>query len=141
MKRSNKINPKFSLYIKYCRSSYSHQYINDFNIICYYSKICGPQILHRHVLDWYYLCLDHLGGDILATTIQIMCYWKGPVTQLELSFKLCKICQQFNNHERNYGHLTSKIIAEIKLWNLVHIDLVVTYEKSIRQQNPGSAII
>ena len=40
-----------------------------------------------------------------------------------------------------YEHLTPKNIAELKLWDSVHVDLICTYRKSIGQQHLGSAII
>ena len=40
-----------------------------------------------------------------------------------------------------YGHLRSKNIAELKLWNLVHVDLIGPYRESIRQQQIDSKVI
>ena len=34
-----------------------------------------------------------------------------------------------------------KIIPELKLWGLVHVYLIGPYSKSIKQQQPGGAII
>ena len=49
--------------------------------------------------------------------------------------------QQFKNRKTLYGKLTPKIAPALKLWNLVYIDLMSLYAKSIRQQHPGRAII
>ena len=34
-----------------------------------------------------------------------------------------------------------KNIAELKVWDAMHVDLIGIYSKSIRQQKPGGAII
>ena len=69
-----------------------------------------------------------------------MCYYKGIVTQEDLSVKPCKKYQQFKIHKRHYVKIPSKIITELNLWNLLQIDLVGTYTKSIIQQNQGNDI-
>ena len=61
--------------------------------------------------------------------------------QAELFTKTCKICQQFKNRKNIYGHLPPNNIAELKLCDLVHVDLISTYSKSIIKQQPGGAII
>ena len=40
-----------------------------------------------------------------------------------------------------YEPLSSKKIVEIKPWDTVHVNLIVPYSKSIRQQQPCGAII
>ena len=40
-----------------------------------------------------------------------------------------------------YGHLTPNNSAELKPWDMVHVDLIVPYINSIIQHQPGSAII
>ena len=40
-----------------------------------------------------------------------------------------------------FGHLPPKNISELKTWDLVHVDLIGPHSKSIRQKQPGSAII
>ena len=66
---------------------------------------------------------------------------KGLVTQEELQDKAWKICQQFKKRKTLYVHLPPKTIAELKLWYLVHVDLIGTYIKSIRKHHPRGAII
>ena len=61
--------------------------------------------------------------------------------QVEIYAKPCKICQQFRNRNTIYGHISPKIIAELKPWYSVHVDLIGPYIKSIRQQQPCGAII
>ena len=41
------------------------QEIDDVEIICYDRKIYVPQGLHRRVLDWYHLYINHLCGSII----------------------------------------------------------------------------
>ena len=47
----------------------------------------------------------------------------------------------FQKRKTLYGNLPYTNIAELKLWDLVHVDLIGPYIKSIRQQKPGSSII
>ena len=61
--------------------------------------------------------------------------------QSELFSKTCKICQQFKKIKTIYGHLPPNNIAELKTWDLVHVDLIGPYSKSIIQQHPDSTII
>ena len=123
------------------RSSYSMQYSDDVDIICHDSKIYVPQNLHRCVLDWYHFYLNHPGGSRLAKTIREVRYWKGLVTQVEMISKTCKTCKQFKNRKTLYGYLTPKNIAELKPWDLVHVELIGPYINSIRKQQSGNVII
>ena len=61
--------------------------------------------------------------------------------QEELYAKLCKICQQFKNIKTISGNLSPKIIAELKPWDLVHVDMIGPYSKSILQHQPDGAIV
>ena len=72
---------------------------------------------------------------------QEVCYWKGLVMQVELYAKPCKVCQRFKNRNTLYGHLPPHNIAELKTWDLVHVELIGTYSKYIRQKHLGAAII
>ena len=117
------------------------QELDNVDIICYDRKIYATQSLRRHVIDWYHLYLDHPGDSRNAQTFREVCYWKGLVMQAELFAKTCKICQQFKNRKTLYGHLPPKIIAELKLWDTVHMELIVIYSKSIRQHHPGGTVI
>ena len=61
--------------------------------------------------------------------------------QAELFSNMYKTCQQFRERHTLYGNIPPKNIAELKLWDSVHVDLIGIYRKSIRQQQPISAII
>ena len=52
-----------------------------------------------------------------------------------------KKCQQFKDKKTLYGKLLPNIIAALKPWKLVHIYLIITYAKSIRQHHPGGLMI
>ena len=65
----------------------------------------------------------------------------GLVTQAELFAKICKTCQQFKKRKTIYGHLPPKNIAELKPWDIVHVDLIGPYSKTIIQQQPGNTVI
>ena len=117
------------------------QELDDIEIICYYSKIYMPQSLCRRVLDWYHFYLNHPGGSKLSKKIREICYWKGLVAQAELFAKTFNICQQSKKRKTVYGHLLPKNISELKLWDTVHVDLIVPYRKSIRQHQTGGTVI
>ena len=51
-KELRNINSMISTYISYQGSGSSMQVLDDFEIICYDSKIYVPQSLLRRVLDW-----------------------------------------------------------------------------------------
>ena len=117
------------------------QELGDVQIICYYSKIYVPQSLHRRVVDLYHLYINHPGGSRLSKTIRDVCYWKVLVAQADMFSKMCKTCQQFKKRKTIYGHLPPKNIAELKMWDTVHVDLIGSYNKSTRQQQPGITVI
>ena len=117
------------------------QSLDNVKIIYYDSKIYVLQSLRRCVLYWYHLYLNHPCGSRLAKKTREVCYWKGLVTQAELFTKTCKTCQQFKRRKTLYGNLPPKNISVLKLWDLVHVDLICPYSKSIRQHQPGGTII
>ena len=55
--------------------------------------------------------------------------------------KTLKICQQIKYIKTLYGHLPPKNIAELKLWDMVHVDLIGPYKNSILQQQWGGTAI
>ena len=140
-KKLRNTNSKLSTYISDRAYIYAMQSLDDVEIIFYESKIYVPQSLRKHVIDWYHLYLNHSGGSTLAKRIRGLCYWKGVVAQADLYAKTCKICEQFKNINNIYGHMPPKNIAELKPWDLVHVDLIGPYRKSIRKHHPGGAII
>ena len=97
--------------------------------------------MRRHVIYWYHLCLNQPGGSRLAKIIREVCHWTGLVAQSELNANLYKICQQFKNRKTIYGDLPPDNIAELKMWDSVHVYLIGLYSKYIRQHQPGVAII
>ena len=100
-----------------------------------------PLTICKHVIDLYHLYFNHPGGIRLVNSIQNVCYWKGIVTQADMSVKTCNKCQYFNQRNNIYGQLLPKIFAALKLWYLVRIYLICTYSNSIIQQHPGGKII
>ena len=48
---------------------------------------------------------------------------------------------KFENRKTIYVHLPPNIITALKPWELVNIDLIGSYDKSIKQHQPGGAII
>ena len=61
--------------------------------------------------------------------------------QAELYTNPCKICQNFKKRNTIYGRLSPKNIVELKLCNMVHVDLIFQYSEYIRQQQSGGAIV
>ena len=100
-----------------------------------------PKSLCRRVIYWYHFYLNHPSVSRLEKTIRELFYLKGLFTQAELFAKTCKTCQQFKKRKTLYRQLSPNNIAFIKPWDLVHIDLIGPYTKSIRQHHTGGAII
>ena len=100
-----------------------------------------PLNLHRHVIHWYHFYLNHPVGIRLANITWQVCYRKGIVIQAGLSMKMCNKFQLFKNRKTLYGKLPPNIIEPLKPWNLVHINMVGPYCKSIIKQHPCGAII
>ena len=61
--------------------------------------------------------------------------------QAELSIETCEKCQQLKRVKTLSGQLLPKIIAELKLWNSLHIYLISPYDKLIIKQHPCGTII
>ena len=93
------------------------------------------------MLDWYRLYINHPSGISLENTTHKVWYWKGLVSQAELSIKTCKECQHFKRRKNIYGKLPPKIIAALKKCNSVHIDLIGPYSNSTRQHKTYGMII
>ena len=53
---------------------------------------------------------------------------------------MCK-SQHFKKRKTLYGHLPPKNIAELKPWDLVHVELIGPHIRSIIQQDPCGTII
>ena len=49
--------------------------------------------------------------------------------------------KQFKDRKTLYGNLSPKNITELKVWGLMHVDLIGSYSKSIRQNITGVTII
>ena len=89
----------------------------------------------------YNLYLNCPGDNILSKKTREVCYRKGLVSQSEIYDKLFKICQKFKNRNTLYGRLPPNNTLELKLWDTVHVDLIGTYSKSIRQKHQGGTVI
>ena len=93
------------------------------------------------MIYWYHFYINHPGGSRILNTIWHVYYFKGLLTKAELSVKTCNQCQQFKHKKTIYGKLPTNIVASLKPWILVHINLIGPYSKSIIQQQPYIAII
>ena len=65
---TRKVNSKLSAYISYQGSGYPKQALDKVKTTCYDSKIYVPQIMSRHMLDWYNFYLNHSVGSRLSKT-------------------------------------------------------------------------
>ena len=92
------------------------------------------------MIDWYHSYLNHPGGDRLAKTLEEVCYWKGLTNQAKQYAKPCEHCQKFKKRRSRYGNLPPKNIAKLKLWHMVHIDLIGPYTKNVKQHQPDNII-
>ena len=120
---------------------YYHQALNYVKIICYDTKLYAPKILQVHLLYWFHLYRNRPGGFKLADTTQQVWYFKGIVIQADLYVKPLNICKKFKNSKGSCGNLPPKIIAYLKLWNSVHIYLIVPFYKSIIQRHTDGTTI
>ena len=93
------------------------------------------------MIDWYHFYLNHPGGSRISKTIQEVCHWNGLVVKSELYSKLFNICQQFKNINNIYGRLPPKNITELKTWDMVHVELIGPYIKSIIKHHLGGSSI
>ena len=94
------------------------------------------------MLDWYHLYLNHPGKSRLCET-QSGKYdtVKASSRRSDLYAKPQNKFQRFQNRRTLYGHLTTKILAELRPQDLVHADLIGPYIKSIIQQHTGNTTI
>ena len=93
------------------------------------------------MLDWYHLYLNQPCSGIIANTTQQLYHWTVLVIQADISVKLCNICQQVDKFKRCHGQRPPKINVDMKPWSSLYIDLIWSYYKSKRHQNPDGAII
>ena len=122
-------------------SWYSQQELDDVEIIFFYKNIYVPLTLCRRVLYWYHFYLNHPSVIRYSNIIRQVCYWKGLLSQVEISVKMGKKFQQFKKRNTLSGQIPPKIIAALKPWNSVHIDLIGPYSKSIIKHHPDGTII
>ena len=134
-KRNSKLKPKLAN-----DDQYTQQELEDIKLIFYNNKIYVPQSLRRRTLNWYHFYLNHPGGERLAATLKQVCNWKGITNQSRQLARVCEICQKFKRRTTRYGHLPPKIIAELKPWDTVHIDLIGPYSVYVKQHKPGGTI-
>ena len=76
-----------------CRSGYSQQELDNFEIIYFDNNMYVPLSLYRCVLYWYHFYRNHPGGIRLPNSTGKVCYWKGIVSQAGLSINMCNIFQ------------------------------------------------
>ena len=51
--------------------------------------------------------------------------------QADMFAKTYNICKQLKNRKTLYGHVSPKNIAELKLWESVHADMIGPYINTI----------
>ena len=65
---------------------------------------------------------------------------KGLLLQVELFVKTCKKCKKIKNRKTIYGQLLRNIIASLKPWDSLYIDLIGTYYYKIINCQSGGVI-
>ena len=100
-----------------------------------------PQILRIRVLDWNHFYLNHPGGSRHAKKPEGYVIGNTLSRKWSCSLRRARYVNSLKNRKNIFGHLPPKNMAEPKPWYAMHVDLIGTYRKSIRQQQPGGAII
>ena len=71
----------------------------------------------RRVLYWYYLYMNHPGGNSIVNTTRILFHKKGLVMQAEISVNTRNKCQKFKKRKTINGKLPPNNTAVLKPWN------------------------
>ena len=90
----NAVNSPLKKLINDKKSGYNINTIDNVELVTYEDKIYVPKSLHCKTLEWYHDYLNHPGGDRLYHTLQMVCYWKGMLTQAANFCKRCDDCQR-----------------------------------------------
>ena len=96
-------------------------------LICYRDKIVIPQLLQRHVINWYHTMLCHPGINRTEESIGQHLWWPKMRAQITNYVRSCPTCQKSKRRQKKYGHLPEKE-AEATPWDKMCIDLIGPYK-------------
>ena len=93
------------------------------------------------MIYWYHFYLKHLGVSGLSKKFKEYVFGKALSRNQNCIISRARYVKIFKNRKTLHGHLPPKIIAELRPWDLVHVDLIGPYSKSIIQHHTGGAMI
>ena len=98
-------------------------------LICYVPpnnqpwKICVPDALIDHMIEWYHVILNHVGITRLQQTMALHFYHREMRTRVERLVTVCEACQRHKLSGRGYGELPPRE-AQIAPWQQIAVDLI-----------------
>lgn len=95
-------------------------------LICHKDKIYVPEILRRHVVNWYHEYLMHPGESRTEETIAQHLYWPNIRKTVQSVIRSCDACQKAKTRNVKYGHLPEKS-AELQPWQHLCVDTIGPY--------------
>jgi hypothetical protein len=96
-------------------------------LICYNGKIVIPNLLQKHVINWYHTTLCHPGINRTEETIGQHLWWPKMRDHITNYVKICPLCQRNKRRQKKYGLLPPKL-AEATPWDKLCVDLIGPYK-------------
>ena len=90
-------------------------------------KICIPDSMKRHTVEWYHNYLCHLGGTWTEETIHQHFTWHKLQDDICAICGKCHCCQANKHSGKKYGTIPEKE-AEAEPWERLNVDLVGPYK-------------
>src|SRR5687768_6528883 len=84
-------------------------------LICKNTKIVIPNLLQKHVIDWYHTVLCHPAMNWTKETISQHLWWPKKQEQITAFVQACPCCQKYKRKQKKYRHLPPKV-AEAQIW-------------------------
>ena len=97
------------------------------SLICYNGKIVIPNLLQKHVINWYHTTLCHPGINRTEETIGQHLWWPKMRDHITNYVKICPLCQRNKRRQKKYGLLPPKL-AEATPWDKLCVDLIGPYK-------------
>ena len=91
-------------------SYWKYKPVEGINIVHYRDRIYVTKTLHKRVLKWYHLYLQHPVGDKLSQTLTTVCRWSDIVDQAQKLLIACKYCQKFKSAAPSMGYSLIRIL-------------------------------
>ena len=97
------------------------------SLLCRNGKICVPQSLQHHMIEWYHTMLLHPGINRTEQTIYQHFTWPTLRKDVTKFVSTCDRCQRYKKQKKKYGYLPPKS-AETQPWEILCVDLVGPYK-------------